>query len=185
MSEEMQALQTSPARPFVLPKKRNCENGNKSWFKSGVAQTEKHGMSNSLTYKVWSGILSRCNTPSASGYENYGARGIGVCERWLKFENFLSDMGEKPSEMSIDRIDTNGNYEPGNCRWSSRKEQNRNKRGLRYLTYNARTQCLSAWAEEVGVNVSSLLNRIKAGWTVSKALETPIRPHKEYSNARA
>lgn len=176
--------ETSLARPSALPKNRNCSGGNRSWFKPGVAQIIKHGKSRTATYKIWLGMKSRCFTASATGYENYGGRGISVCDRWMMFENFLSDMGECPAGMSIDRKDSDANYSPDSCRWATRKEQNRNQRRLMYLTLGGRTQCASAWADEVGMQVSSLLGRIKRGWSVEKALQTPIRSHKEYANAR-
>ena len=89
-----------------------------------------HGKSNILEYKIWQGILDRCNNSNCKNYFHYGGRGITVCERWKNsFENFYKDMGPRPSDKySIDRIDNNGNYQPSNCKWSSRKDQARNTR---------------------------------------------------------
>jgi hypothetical protein len=81
----------------------------------------------SPTYSSWVSMMARCNIPSATGYERYGARGISVCQRWHKFENFLADMGERPDGLSIDRIDGSGNYEPVNCRWATWTEQRINQ----------------------------------------------------------
>lgn len=78
------------------------------------------------TYKAWQAIHQRCNNPNSPAYEDYGGRGITVCEQWNTFENFLEDMGEGPEGLTIDRKDNDGNYEPGNCRWATPKEQNRN-----------------------------------------------------------
>lgn len=90
----------------------------------------KHGMYRTPTYRSWRAMLSRCENPNATGYGRYGGRGITVCDRWrADFTAFLADMGERPSiDHSIDRIDTDGNYEPSNCRWATRSEQQQNKR---------------------------------------------------------
>ena len=91
-------------------------------------RVKTHGMSYTSTFRIWGGILRRCNNPKSDSYKYYGARGIKVCDRWLIFENFLKDMGERPENLSIDRIDNDGDYEPGNCRWATSKVQASNKR---------------------------------------------------------
>ncbi len=130
-------------------------------------------------YKSWHKMIQRCINPNHKAYHNYGGRGITVCKRWRKFENFLEDMGEHPGkEYSIDRIDNNGNYCKSNCRWVTRKEQNRNKRNNHLITYNGKTQCISAWAEELGIGASVLWYRLKH-WSVKKALTTPVRKRRK------
>lgn len=128
----------------------------------------KHGHSvqraASPTYSSWAAMLKRCANPNATGYEHYGGRGIRVCEAWQAFENFLADMGERPVGMTLDRIDVNGNYEPGNCRWATRKQQERNTRQTRWLDYDGRKWCATDLAEHLGVARHVLYGRIGRGW---------------------
>ena len=127
------------------------------------------------TYQTWSNMRSRCNNPHTSGYANYGARGISICARWNdSFENFLTDMGEKPAGMSLDRINNDGNYEPSNCRWATRIEQNNNSRQVRMISFNGKTQRLSDWATEVGCSLSRMHQRLKL-WPLERALTKPVR----------
>ncbi len=100
------------------------------WHRRATRETSPpHGMSKTLIYGIWRTMLSRCRNPKFPTFKRYGARGVRVCERWYKFENFLSDMGPRPSDNhSLDRIDNAGNYEPGNVRWATKAEQNLNRR---------------------------------------------------------
>lgn len=119
--------------------------------------------SSSPTYKAWDGMIARCRNQKTPGYKNYGGRGISVCDRWLKFENFLEDMGEKPVGLTLDRKDTNGNYEPMNCRWADRVEQNNNRRCNRMVALSGMTLTASEWGRRLCLSVSTIYNRIKAG----------------------
>ena len=92
-----------------------------------------HGKHGSPTWRSWSSMKSRCTNPNVTQYDLYGGRGIKICDRWDKFENFLEDMGERPEDKSLDRIDVNGDYEPKNCRWATKKEQAQNKRQVRMI----------------------------------------------------
>ena len=122
-------------------------------------------------------MVARCVNRNIPSWENYGGRGITICDRWLKFEDFLADMGPKPSNgYSIDRIDVNGNYEPGNCRWATIHEQSRNKRTNRFIEWNGRTQIVSDWAKELGMSTSLLEARLgRLGWPLDKAMTTPVK----------
>lgn len=125
-------------------------------------------------YRIWQAMRQRCNDPSHHNFRHYGGRGIAVCSRWDSFEAFLADMGPRPSpKHSIDRIDVRGAYEPSNCRWADAKTQARNKNNNRLLTHDGRTQCMAAWAEELGLSRYGLASRLDAGWSIERALSTP------------
>jgi hypothetical protein len=136
-----------------------------------------HGMSGTPTFNVWKGIRKRCLNENDSSYERYGARGIKVCEEWDEFSKFYEDMGERPGKgYSIERIDNEGNYSKENCKWATPVEQNRNKRNNLMLTHHQKTQCLSDWAKEIQMSMSTLHSRIfKYKWSIEKALTTPVR----------
>jgi hypothetical protein len=151
---------------------------------SGRFKTHGHSVNrkSSKTYEAWRSMRKRCYLPKAKGYERYGGRGITVCERWRNsFEAFLADMGEAPANASLDRFpDQNGNYEPGNCRWATAVQQQRNMGSNRLLEFGGRTQCLAAWAEELGFKREIIRERLRRGWSVERALTT--RPLIDRSN---
>jgi len=121
-------------------------------------------------------MLQRCTNPKCPDYHRYGGRGINVCRRWRKFENFLRDMGEPPSDRhQIDRINNDMGYRSSNCRWVTRRTNGRNTRRNRLLTHKGRSQRLAAWAKETGINVGTIHSRLKAGWPVERALTKPGR----------
>ena len=123
-------------------------------------------------------MKNRCLNPKDRAFRNYGGRGIKVCERWMKFENFYEDMGPTYKEgLQIDRIDNDGNYEPKNCRWVTRKENNRNRRGN--VVYKGK--CLKDWAEEKGINYQTMRKRRNAGWSWEEMLNTPVKSRKRPS----
>jgi hypothetical protein len=130
----------------------------------------------SPTYSSWMAMRERCYRKSRKNYRNYGGRGITVCERWHDFTNFLADMGERPKGMTLDRKDVDGNCEPGNCVWATKKEQMRNTRSNRRLTFRGETRCLKDWATELGVHPGTLSSRLRRGWTVDRALTAPLLP---------
>ena len=133
-----------------------------------------HGYCGTKIYHIWDGIIQRCTNPKASSYKIYGGRGIKVCQRWNKFENFLNDMGDRPTdEHQIDRINNDGDYSPDNCKWSTKKQQARNKRNNRLITHNGKTLCIAAWGEKTGICRKVITYRLKAGWSINKTLTTP------------
>lgn len=138
-------------------------------------------------YLVWHSMRFRCNDPRAGSYKYYGGRGIKVCERWEKsFANFFSDMGARPSnEHSIDRIDSNGNYEPSNCRWATLAVQAKNTSRCRKITFQGETLIMGDWASRFGINRHTLQYRLNQGWPLQKAF-TPvgIRPVRPKSDAK-
>ena len=138
---------------------------------------EYHGKSGYAIYGVWRSMVSRCHNKSHVDYKNYGGRGISVCVRWRRsFENFYTDTSPRPSGMSLDRIDNNGDYTAENCRWATRKQQNRNTRRNRVLTFNGESKCVSEWSEITGIRYHTIIGRIdRCGWSIDKALTTKTR----------
>ena len=123
----------------------------------------------------WENMIARCHNEHSVSFKNYGAKGIQVCERWRNsFESFLFDMGPRPQGKTLDRIDPQKNYEPSNCRWSTRKEQANNRTNNRMLTHKGKTQTMSQWADETGINWHTIKSRLRYGWTVEKALSVKV-----------
>jgi hypothetical protein len=137
----------------------------------------KHGMNKTPTYISFYNMLHRCYRSSHKNFNNYGGRGIKVCDRWKdSFDNFFSDMGEKPTGMTLDRIDNDKNYDPNNCRWATQKVQNRNTSRNTNLVFNGETKCITDWAKLLGISEYTLrarINRLK--WSATKALSTPVQ----------
>lgn len=139
-----------------------------------------HGATETLTWKRWRSMLARCTMPNTKSYPRYGGRGIKVCDLWLKsFDAFLADLGECPGpEYTLERDNYDGAYEPNNCRWATRKEQNRNSSRNRVIEFDGQSKCLTEWAEATGINVRTIMTRLNKGWAVEKALTMTVRPHK-------
>ena len=130
----------------------------------GQANTH-HGMSNTPIWNVWHSMKERCEVPTAQAWKNYGGRGIQVCRRWSEsFEAFLADMGPTYQKgLTLDRIDVNGDYSPENCRWATRKEQNRNKRGNRYINTPKGRMTFAEASDTYGIGVTTILYRLERG----------------------
>lgn len=139
-----------------------------------IARSTKHGGRHTREYALWSSMLRRCRSPNDRRYSDYGGRGIAVCARWQTFENFVADMGQRPSpKHSIDRIDNDKGYEPNNCRWATRTEQARNTRTNKLLTIGSTTKPLAAWCEQYGASYTRTIMRVRAGWSLERALTEP------------
>lgn len=133
-----------------------------------------HGQAHTRAYKTWLSMKARCLVKTHIAYDRYGGRGIKICSKWANsFEAFYKDMGQPGTGQSIERKANNGHYEPGNCRWATAKEQAGNRCNNYHITWQGRTQILSKWAEETGLNGTVISNRIKKGWTIEDALTTP------------
>ena len=142
-------------------------------IKRARALTYKHGQSKTPEYITFHAMIRRCNATSGRDWNAY--KDISICERWKDFDKFMEDMRKRPSQKhTIERIDNSKGYSPENCRWATRTEQNRNKRCNRVITFQGRSQCLSAWAEEYKLNYKLLWSRLKYGWSFEKAITTPI-----------
>lgn len=138
-----------------------------------------HGKHATRTYRIWNNMKRRTTCKTNKDYANYGGRGIKLCDRWQDFSTFLADMGECPKDYTIDRIDYDGNYEPGNCRWATWEEQAWNKRNNVRLEYNGKIYNLHELFQEFKIPAVVIYNRLYCyHWSLDKALHTPIRPHK-------
>jgi hypothetical protein len=131
-----------------------------------------HGASYTPEYDIWSGMKARCHTKSHKQYADYGGRGIRVCEGWrASFAAFLRDMGPRPTtEHSLDRIDNDRGYEPGNVRWATDVDQTNNQRTNRKLTHNGETHTLAEWGKRLGIRAGAIQLRLHRGWSVEEAL---------------
>lgn len=168
----------------------NVKEYNKKGYKKGhpnyyLGKYPKQFNYKSKLYKIYASIIQRCSNPKDKGYKNYGGRGIKICEEWendyMAFCNWCIENGysEQKTEkgrnkLTIDRINNDGNYEPSNCRWIVQKQNERNKRTNKFITYNGETHCLIEWAEILNLPSTTLYNRLFEGWSVERAFNTPI-----------
>lgn len=141
----------------------------------------KHGMRNTRIYKTWSGMIDRCHNSRNKDYRNWGGRGIFVCDDWRHdFKKFYEDMGDRPLNTTLDRVDNSKGYFKGNCRWATHLEQQQNRRSNHLLTYKGETRPMSYWYLKFGINKATFEYRIsKMGLPVDQAIETPIKQYKK------
>jgi hypothetical protein len=130
----------------------------------------KHGFRWTDTYESWRGMFRRCYTPDKKHDVLYMSRGIKVCDRWKTFTNFLADMGERTSGTTLDRIDSDKDYGPENCRWATSVEQNNNKRNNHRLSAFGKTMTIAEWCREVNIPDTTIHGRLSRGWSVEEAL---------------
>ena len=157
-----------------------CDCGNQKIFRAQVFRrgvigscgclNKASGNVNTPTYYSWAGMKQRCLNPATIAYPDYGGRGIKICDRWLEFSNFLADMGERPEDLELDRIDVNGDYEPDNCRWVARMVNIQNRRNTKVLTIGNKTKTWVEWAAFAGISRGALKMRLQRGWTPEQAV---------------
>ncbi len=151
--------------------KRSCGCINRENIKQLSKLCITHDLSKSDEYHAWQEIKKRIFNKKCKAYKNYGGRGIRMCKRWLKFENFYKDMGSKPSKKhSLDRIDNDGDYEPNNCHWATRHEQANNTRRTIKIKFNGKFKTIRELAEAIDVSAKSLWQRLDRGMTIQDAL---------------
>lgn len=139
------------------------------------AKKRTHGQSRTNLHAIWRSARARCRNPKHPGYEHYGGRGIEFCERWDSFENFATDMGERPSPThSIERKNNDGNYCPENCVWATPVEQTNNRRLTVRVEYHGKIQALSPLCAELGLRYGTVYKRLGRGWSLERALTTPM-----------
>jgi hypothetical protein len=140
-----------------------------------AAKHFRHGMSGTKIYGTWQGMVKRCTDPTHISYPRYGGRGVDVCSRWMDFNEFYKDMGDPPSSQhSIDRIENDKGYFFDNCKWATPKEQSNNRRDNVMITHLGETLTKAQWAEKVDIKYHTLNSRLHSGWSINKALTTPV-----------
>ena len=134
-----------------------------------------HGMTGTREFTAWQEAKRRCYLVSGKDYHRYGARGIRVCSRWKdSFENFFEDMGSRPEGASLDRRDNDRDYSPDNCRWATLEQQANNMRSTHFLLFKGKRLSMAQWGREIGICVETLKYRVYAGWSIERALTTPV-----------
>jgi hypothetical protein len=158
---------------------RSCECLRNEIASKGIEERTRihgEGKNRTLEYNSWTSMRQRCLSLNHPGYKDYGGRGIHICERWGEYENFLSDMGRRPTpQHTLERVNNNKGYSPSNCKWATKKEQANNARSNTLITYNGKTMTLAMWSDESGIPGGRIRKRISSGWTLKAALYKPLR----------
>lgn len=160
----------------------NLQSGNTTscgcWNReNAINKATTHGLSNTTEYYVWCSMIQRCEDPNCKSYPNYGGRGISVCERWrTHFPLFLADLGRRPTPWhTLERRDNDADYEPNNCCWATRNEQNNNQRKTLLLCWRGQRHTIREWSDKIPMSYHALRHRIQQGWSVHRALTQPVR----------
>ena len=159
-------------------KARSCGCYCKDVFRKRIEENRTHGKKNTRLYRIWGDMKDRCFNQSAKDYPRYGGKGVNICEQWVNdFQSFYdwSIKNGYSDNLTLDRIDNNGNYEPDNCRWATMKEQCRNRSNTLIIEYKGEKRPLSEWCEILNIDYHSAHWRLKNGWSVQKSFETPTR----------
>lgn len=161
--------------------KKACGINGHSWAKICAS---KRGIADSKRpeHNVWERMIDRCTNEKHHKFESYGGRGITVCERWMSFKSFFLDMGSRPTpEHTIERKNNDGNYDPDNCVWATKKEQNRNKRNTLFVEYDGERIKLIELMERFSISYANVVSRLRIGWSIDDALTIPVRVKKKSS----
>ena len=182
-------LTSRPGRhsgPGFEPASADSFFGSLHWanFRQRRVELAKSARTRSRTYRSWEAMLRRCRVPTDPAYKNYGGRGIKVCDRWHSYDLFIEDMGMCPDGLTIDRLNVNEGYLPGNCRWATRLEQGENKRSNKEVIVGGRTVNQAEAARLVGLEPRTLHYRLKSGWDEHQALSTPAKGKKRSLSAQ-
>lgn len=160
----------------ALAETNDHKRNDKGQFVSGKNnENYKHGLYKTRLYGIWKNMKTRCYCKTYKLYEYYGKRGITVCDEWKNdFQSFYdwSMSNGYKDDLSIDRIDNEGNYDPSNCRWATKSEQAENRRNCIYISFHGKTQTISKWSKELGINRMTLKSRLDRGWDIEKAFTT-------------
>ena len=148
----------------------------------GCQMGKSHGMSYTRQYNIWKGAKTRCMNKNDTSFHHYGGRGITICDKWLTFEGFWEDMRDGYCDnLTLDRVDVNGNYEKGNCRWVTMKDQGNNKRNTVFHIIDGEKMCHADIAKKFNISVKNLCNRLDRGWCIEMAAKTPVDVSKGYT----
>lgn len=159
----------------LILQKGYCRAHYMKWYRHGDANFQIRKRGRTPTVVSWTCMKQRCSNPKSPDYYRYGGRGITFDERWKEYKNFLADMGERPEDMTLDRIDVNGNYTKENCRWADPKTQSNNTRANIYISYSGQNKTATEWSMITGLSRGTISYRIHAGWSAKDTLTKPSR----------